>query len=225
MQQMIGELSMEFQKLISYPHQHNFLLIIRYCCNQKILHLERAIGPHILLYSQQFDYLIDTTYAQYFDINFAADVNLAAILSNDYAFSHDNLIQLSRVQLRAYPIDGGMDLLSMLDVDLPAFYAAHVRHLQKLIQEGHSGSLLIHNKSSSLFSNPFQDAPKALLARGAIAVSQDADCSSTNAYHLPDLSFFQQSDPLVSFSTITKTIKGVLNQKQLTNWYRITSPQ
>lgn len=35
MQHMIGELSMEFQKLISYPHQHDFLLMLRYCCNQK----------------------------------------------------------------------------------------------------------------------------------------------------------------------------------------------
>ena len=61
----------------------------------KILHLELAIGPHIRLYSQQFDYLIDTTYAQYFDINFAANVDLAAILSNEHALSHDNLIQLA----------------------------------------------------------------------------------------------------------------------------------
>ena len=123
----------------------DFMLMLRYCCNQKILHLERAIGPHIRLYSQQFDYLIDTTYAQYFDINFAANVDLAAIRSNEHALSHDHLIQLARVQLRALPIDGGLDILSMLDVDLPAFYVAHVRHLHKLIHEGHSGSLLIQN--------------------------------------------------------------------------------
>ena len=113
-------------ELISYAHPHNFMLMLRYCCNQKILHLERAIGPHIRLYSQQFDYLIDTTYAQYFDINFAANVDLAAIRSNEHALSHDNLIQLARVQLRALPIDGGLDLPSMLDVDLPAFYVAQV---------------------------------------------------------------------------------------------------
>ena len=40
MQQMIGELSTEFQKLISYPHQHDFMLMLCYCCNKKILHLE-----------------------------------------------------------------------------------------------------------------------------------------------------------------------------------------
>ena len=39
--------------------------------------------------------------------------------------------------------------------------------------------------------------------------------------HLPELSFFQQSDSLASYSTITKTIKG----KQLTHWYWIASPQ
>ena len=98
----------------------------------------------------------------------------------------------------------------MLDVDLPAFYVAHVRHLQKLIHEGHSGSLLIQNESSSLFSNPFQAAHKALLDRGATAVSQDADCSTNaDSYHLPELLFFQQSDPLASYSKLAKTIKGV----------------
>ena len=119
---------------------------------------------------------------------FAANVDLAAIRSNEHALSHDNLIQLARVQLRALPIDGGLDIISMLDVDLPAFYVAHVRHLQKLIHEGHSGSLLIQNESSSLFSNPFQDAHKALLDRGATAVSQDADCSTNaDSYQLPEL--------------------------------------
>ena len=62
----------------------------------------------------------------------------------------------------------------MLDVDLPAFYVADVCHLQKLIHEGHSGSLLIQNENSSLFSNPFQ-AYKALLDRGATAASQGAE--------------------------------------------------
>ena len=88
-----------------------------------------------------------------------------------------------------------MDLLSMLDVDLPAFCAAHVRHLQKLIQEGHSGYLLIHNESSSLLAICSRMHTKPFL--GASAVSQDADCSSTNAdsYHLPELSFFNNEIP------------------------------
>ena len=37
--------------------------------------------------------------------------------------------------------------------------------------------------------------------------------------------FFQQSNPLASYSKIAKTIKCVLNQKQLTHWYQIASPQ
>ena len=85
LQQVIVELSMEFD----FPSSAHLC----YCCNKKMLHLKRAIGPHygprILLYSQ---HLIDTTYAQYFDINFAANVYLAAILSNEHALSHDNLI-------------------------------------------------------------------------------------------------------------------------------------
>ena len=63
MQKVIADVSMEFQKLISYPHQHDFLLMLSYCCNQKIIHRKKqAIGPHILLYSQQFGDLIDTTF-------------------------------------------------------------------------------------------------------------------------------------------------------------------
>ena len=90
------------------------------------------------------------------------------------------------------PVDGDGDLLSMLDVDLPAFYAAHGHNLHTHVQEGQCGSLIINNESSCLFSIPFQAAHNALLARGAIAVSQvtqDADCSSSNAdsYHLPEL--------------------------------------
>ena len=44
MQQVIAELSVEFQKLISYPHLHDFLLMLRNCCNQKILHLENPVA-------------------------------------------------------------------------------------------------------------------------------------------------------------------------------------
>ena len=89
---------------------------------------------------------------------FAANVDLAAIRSNEHALSHDNLIQLARVQLHALPIDGCLDLLSMLDVDMPAFNVAHVCHLQKFIHEGHSGFLLIQNESSSrsrMHTKPF----------------------------------------------------------------------
>ena len=67
------------------------MLMLRYCCNQKILHLERAIGPHILLYSQQFDYLIDTTYAQYFDVNFAANVDLAQVCIYKNSFTKNTV--------------------------------------------------------------------------------------------------------------------------------------
>ena len=89
-----------------------------------------------------------TTYAQYFAI-----VDLVFVRSSEHALGSDPLIQLACawVQLHALPIDDCVDLLSMLDIDLPAFYAAHVCHLDTLIQEIHRGSLLINNESSSLF--------------------------------------------------------------------------
>ena len=114
----------------------------------------------------------------------------------------------------------------MLDVDLPAFYVAHVRHLQKLIHEGHSGFLLIENESSSLFSNPFQDAHKASLIEAQhLSHRMLIVLQMQTPHHLPELSFFQQSCPLASYSKLAKTIKGVLNQTQLTHWYRLASPQ
>jgi hypothetical protein len=39
MTQKLTDLQAEFQKLISYPHPHDFLLLLRYCCNQKLIYL------------------------------------------------------------------------------------------------------------------------------------------------------------------------------------------
>ena len=77
----------------------------------------------------------------------------------------------------------------MLEVDMPTFHAAHVRHLDTLIQDGHHASLVINNESSSLFSNLSQKACRAILTRGAIAITKDIDCSSTIAgsFYVPDL--------------------------------------
>ena len=108
---------------------------------------------------------------------------LILLLSNQMILPH--LTQLALVV---------MDLLSMLDVDLPAFMLlSNVHHLQTLIQEGHGGSLIKNNESSSLFSNPFQDAYNNILSIGAVAVTQNADCSYANvdSYHIPAMSILQ----------------------------------
>ena len=52
-------------------------------------------------------------------------------------------------------------------------------------------------------------------------MTQDADCSShpDDSLHIPDLTIFQQLDPLSSYSSVSKAMKCAINQKQLTVWY------
>jgi hypothetical protein len=45
-------------------------------CNQNLVYLLCLIGPHICLYSQQFDHLIDMLCSQYFNINLSEHIQL-----------------------------------------------------------------------------------------------------------------------------------------------------
>ncbi len=62
------ELKAEFQNLLSYPYPHDFMLFVRYCCNLKIAHLLRHLGPQILDYAQHFDAIIDQLTDEYYDL-------------------------------------------------------------------------------------------------------------------------------------------------------------
>jgi hypothetical protein len=44
-------------------------MMLSYCCNNKICHLLSDIGPHILVYAQMFDYIIEKQFNVYFDTN------------------------------------------------------------------------------------------------------------------------------------------------------------
>ena len=229
MQQTITNLDAEFQKLLPFPYPQEFLLLLRKCCNQKILHLERAIGPWIQLYSQQFDHIIDMLFAKYFDINFAAHVDLAAIPTNLASFNHEQQIQLARVQLRGLPADSGFDLLSMIEVAFPAFYVAHLRHMRKLAEDGVPGPYFQPGGvSSTLFSDPFRCAYDALLQRGALPLVCDSDAPDPmppDGQLLPNVSIFQQRDVASFLGPLSKTLPRATVQKSLTVWYRMHNPQ
>ena len=51
MEERLVTLQDEFNNLLPYPYPHDFLLFVRYCCNQKIVHLLRHFGPQILTFS------------------------------------------------------------------------------------------------------------------------------------------------------------------------------
>ena len=182
MAECLLDLNEEFQNLLPYPHPHDFLLFVRFCCNQKIMHLLRHLGPQILEYAHRFDDIIDTLIDDYFDLRLHAKIPLQNIPSDLPALSDVHMSQLARVQLRALPADGGMDLLAMGDVAIPAFYTAHLRHFRQLLQEGEHGPFLppviTQNLSTSLFSTSFHQAQAALESREAVLVHSEGDILS-----------------------------------------------
>ena len=137
------------------------MLFVRYCCNLKIAHLLRHLGPQILDSAQRFDAIIDQLNDEYYDLRLQSQalISLHDIPANLPSLSEAHLAQLARVQIRSLPSDGGIDILLMREVAIPAFYAAHLRHFRKLLQEGVPGPylspLLQDNTSSSLFSKSF----------------------------------------------------------------------
>ncbi len=93
------------------------------------------------------------------------------------------MAQSARVQLRSLPSDGGLDLLHMSEVAIPAFYAARLGHFRQLLQEGVPGPylspLLQHTASSSLFSESFHQAQAAFEPRKAVPVQAETDIHPT----------------------------------------------
>ena len=229
----LRDLDLEFQKLLRYPHPQDFLLLIRYCCNQKILHLLRHLGPQILQHSQHFDSLIVKLLNAYFALDLPDHelVDLQHISDTLPSLQLAHFAPLASVQLRGLPCDGGLDLLSMREVALPAFYAAHLRHLRQLLQEGVSGPYLqpfsesSRGASTSLFSDSFWASQGALIQRGAVLALTDSDFHPPMLIPdmiLPNGCIFQQSDVSSSAARVSKLLCRVTNQKVLTLWCRTT---
>jgi hypothetical protein len=175
------DLKAEFQNLLSYPFPHDFMLFVRYCCNLKISHLLRHLGPQILDYAQRFDPFIDQHNDDYYDLRLQSQAlkSLHDIPANLPSLSEEQMAQLARVQIHSLPSDGGLDLLPMREVAISAFYAAHFRHFRQPLQEGVPGPYLSPlfqlNSSSSLFSKSFFQALAAFKLRNAVPVKAETD--------------------------------------------------
>jgi hypothetical protein len=144
MAERLTTLTDEFQKLLRHPFTQDFLQFMRYCCNQKIMHLLRHLEPQILDSAQRFDYIIDQLTDDYYDLSLQSQALflMQDIESNLPSLSGAHMAQLAQVQLCSLPKDGELDLLSMRATAIPAFYAAHLLHLSQLLQEGVPGPYL-----------------------------------------------------------------------------------
>jgi hypothetical protein len=117
----------------------------------------------------QVNAIIDQLNDDYYDLQVRlqsqALISLHDIPANLPSLSEAQMAQLARVQIRSLSSDGGLDLLSMREVAIPAFYAAHLRHFRKLLQEGVSepylSPLFQLNTSSSPFSESLYQAQAA----------------------------------------------------------------
>ncbi len=69
-------LSDEFKKLLCHPFPQDFLQFVRYCCNQKIIHVLRHLGPKILDSAQRLDLIIDQLIDDYYDLRLQAPAPL-----------------------------------------------------------------------------------------------------------------------------------------------------
>ena len=111
---------------------------------------------------------MDMLFGQYFNINLSAPVQLGSIPLNSNALTHQHAMQLARIQLRDLPSGGGMNYLAMLDATTSANTAAHVRHMQKLVNEAVPGPYILPpGASTCLFSDPFRHSYADIAARGA----------------------------------------------------------
>jgi hypothetical protein len=121
MEELISSLQQEFQHLLPYPHQHDFLLMVRYCCNQKIVHLLlRHLAPNMLESAQRFDNIIDHLIDEYYDLRFnsSGPISIQDIPSTLPSLNPQHMACLDRVQLRVLANDGGLDLPAMQDIIL-----------------------------------------------------------------------------------------------------------
>jgi hypothetical protein len=89
MTKAIQQLRDEFESIGIYQYAQEFYIMLHYCCNSKICHHLRDIGPHILLYAHIFDYLIEKTFNAYFDTNLPPLLQLETIPSNGSPLSLD----------------------------------------------------------------------------------------------------------------------------------------
>ena len=126
---ILADCDQEFQKLIRFPFATCFLLLVKYCSNQKLIYLGRNVYPVIMFpHAVNFDSMIDQMIAKYFNFKLTSLARLENIAPGSRLDSQQ-IIQLARFQLRDSEARGGIGLTSMASIIVPAFLAATSCHI------------------------------------------------------------------------------------------------
>ena len=228
-QQTLASCEQEFQKLICFPYANCFMLLLRYCCNQKLMYLMRNVSPEIMLpHATNFDGMIEQMFAQYFNLNLTTTAVLQDIVPGSRLDSQQ-IIQLAKFQLRDSEERGGLALSSMASTTIPAFTAASFCHLLStapLLPPAQT--FLMRNASADLFTNPFLYAHTQMVGLGATVHTVDPrkeqDEVSSQALAIPDIQLFFNSNPAAALQPITKTATKVTKQKIIAQWTEKNHP-
>ena len=148
---------------------NSYLAMLRGCCNNKIMHLLRAVDPEIMHKpADQFDSIILANFADYFKLRLACQKRIADI-SPVQVLDYPAMAGMAEYQIREHSDTGGLDLKSMAELAVPAFYAATLRHLRTTLPELPPGHAILNAGLSSqqLFSQSFIHAHTVLITRGA----------------------------------------------------------
>ena len=130
-QKELADCDQEFQKLVRFPFANCLILLIRYCCNRKLMYLQRNVSPCIMLpHATQFDSMIDQMMEKSFNLKLTSGVDLENIVPGSRLTS-EQIIQLAKFQLRDSEKRGGVGLTSMASITVPAYMAATFCHLAK----------------------------------------------------------------------------------------------
>ncbi len=77
------------------------MLLLRYCCNQKLIYLERNVSPQLMLpHAQTLDQVIDSLFEKYFGIPLASTSNLRDIIPGSLL----DVQQIKKLALFSYGI-------------------------------------------------------------------------------------------------------------------------
>jgi hypothetical protein len=228
-QKELADCDQEFQKLVRFPFANCLILLIRYCCNRKLMYLQRNVSPCIMLpHATQFDSMIDQMMEQSFNLKLTSDVDLENIVPGSRLTS-EQIIQLAKFQLRDSEKRGGVGLTSMASITVPAYMAATFCHLLSTVPLlKPNQTILTRNGSSDLFTSPILEAHAKFVDMGAKVLSinyrASQDAPSDSALAFPDVDLFFDPNLTTVFSQFSKPMRRLSQQNVLTQWMQLNNP-
>jgi hypothetical protein len=226
---VLSDCAQEFQKLTRFPFANCFILLLRYCCNQKLMYLMRNVSPTIMLqHAHHFDNMIQSLFAQYFHINLTSNSVLEDIVPGS-RLDAAQIIQLANFQIRDAEERGGFGLKSMASITIPAFTAATFCHIFStiplLLQDQ---PILTRNASSDLFTSPILAAHTQMVAMGALTLDlshpRQPDSALPQPLALPEVNILFDPSTQAKNFLLSKPLRQLARQDTITQWAQLHSP-